>query len=283
MRPRYSAEKVDPSLRARVEYSSVLCSAFPLGATCRAYSGHGTDRSVSWQQGYLNRYYDKSRGWVDGTTEFHDLCRSAIAPNGKILEIGAGPTNKTSQFLASLGETHGVDIDPDVHNNTALSQAHTISGDSYPYGDATFDACISNYVAEHVENPKAHLKEVARVLKPGGAYLLRTPNLYHYVSLISWLTPHWFHTAVANRLRNQRGHHDPYPTVYAMNTKQTLTNLAHSAGFDVERLSLVEKEPSYGLYARPLFFAFMAYERIVNSSELVAPLRSNLFVVLRKR
>lgn len=43
------------------------------------------------------------------------------------LVIGAGPTNRTSDFLSTLGELHGVDIDPDVHDNAALRTAHTHS------------------------------------------------------------------------------------------------------------------------------------------------------------
>ncbi len=50
----------------------------------------------------------------------------------------------------------------------------------------------------------------------------------------------------------------------------------------VERIELEEKEPTYGMYARPLFLAFMAYERLVNASERFGGLRANMFVVLRK-
>jgi hypothetical protein len=44
---------------------------------------------------------------------------------------------------------------------------------------------------------------------------------------------------------------------------------------------MVEKEPTYGMAARPLFLAFMAYERLVNASSRLAPLRANMFVALR--
>jgi hypothetical protein len=45
---------------------------------------------------------------------------------------------------------------------------------------------------------------------------------------------------------------------------------------------MIEKEPSYGMCARPLFLAFMAYERLVNASEQLADLRANIIGVLRK-
>ncbi len=237
----------------------------------------------TWQERYLRHFYSRERGWVDGTTEFHELCRKSIARGGKILEIGAGPTNQTSRFLASLGELHGVDIDPDAMENEALTAKHLIVDDRYPVPDATFDGCVSNYVAEHVERPAEHLREIARVLKPGGVYVLRTPNASHYVALISAMTPFWFHKLVANRLRNRsKEAHDPYPTFYALNTPRKLRELAATAGLQVEQLRLVEKEPSYGMSSRALFLAFLAYERLANSTERAGFMRSNIFAVLRK-
>ncbi len=237
----------------------------------------------TWQERYLDALYNPAHGWVDGTTEFHSICKSTIPPAAKILEVGAGPTNRTSLFLASIGEVHGVDIDPEALHNEALTARHVIVDDEYPLPDASFDACVSNYVAEHVEHPERHLREICRVLKPGGAYILRTPNAVHYVALISKHTPFWFHRLVANRLRGRgKDQHDPYPTFYAMNTKSGLAALAGGAGLEVEHLRLVEKEPSYGMSSRALFIAFAGYERLVNSTEALGFMRSNIFAVLRK-
>src|SRR4051794_26656445 len=105
---------------------------------------------MGWQTAYMDRYYAPSSGFVDGTSEFHTLCAQKCPPGGRILEIGAGPTNKTSDFLAGVGELHGVDVDPDVMGNTALVKASTITTERYPYGDSFFDLCVSNYVCEHV-------------------------------------------------------------------------------------------------------------------------------------
>lgn len=239
---------------------------------------------MSWQEQLDALLYSPEKGWVDGTTEFFALCRGAVPPGGKMLEIGAGPSNETSRFLATLGEVHGVDPDPDVRTNASLTSAHVITGDRYPFPDATFDAAISSYVVEHVADPAAHLREIARVLRPGGAYVFRTPNQFHYVAAFARLTPHWVHLAIANRLRAMpKDAHDPYPTIYAMNTEASVRRSADSAGFDVASLRMVEKEPSYGRISPVLFLAFAGYERLVNSSESLGFLRSNIFCVLRKR
>ncbi len=176
-----------------------------------------------------------------------------------------------------------MDVDSAVQGNAALSRACVIRDDVYPYPGNYFDACVSNYVVEHVSSPDTHLKEVGRVLRPGGAYLLRTPNLYHYVSLVSRLSPHWVHRLAASHLRDlTHGAHEPYPTVYQMNTAAAIRRLCQKHLFDCEMIRFVEKEPVYGFSSRALFLLFMAYERMVNSSEMLAMLRSNMFCVLRK-
>ena len=238
---------------------------------------------MSWQQRYLEKYYSASSGWTDGTTDFHGLCSAVIPSGSNILEIGSGPSNPTSSFLASIGKVQGVDIDPDISLNDALASAHVLTGDKYPFPGDTFDTCVSNYVVEHVADPRAHLDEIFRVLKPGGVYVFRAPNFFHYVSIVSHLTPHWFHQLVANRLRNlPTESHDPYPTQYKMNTRTTLMQYASDAGFDIDTIRFIEKEPMYGLSSRVLFFAFMGYERVVNRFDALRHLRANILAVLRK-
>jgi SAM-dependent methyltransferase len=238
---------------------------------------------MSWQQRALDRYYDRSRGFIDGTSEFHLLCASVIPSGARILEIGSGPSNPSSDFLATLGELTGLDVDPDVRGNRALRRSSVFDGGAFPFEDGAFDACVSNYVLEHVPDPLRHLAEVHRVLRPGGPYVFRTPNRYHYVALVSWLTPHWFHTLVANKLRGLPADaHDPYPTVYAINARGAVRRAAAASGLDVELLRMIEKEPSYGMASRLLFFPLLAYERTVNASDAFAGLRSNILAVLRK-
>jgi SAM-dependent methyltransferase len=240
-------------------------------------------RSPTWQDRYVSKFYDRAGGWVDGTTAFHELCQVAVPQGARILEVGAGHSNPTSRFLATLGSLHGIDPDPAVRNNTALTSATVLGSRSYPFADGSFDACVSNYVLEHVADPAAHFAEVSRVLAPGGVYCFRTPNRYHYVTAVAQLTPHWFHVLVANRLRNSPAEQpDPYPTHYRANSQKDLRRLAAEQGLSVEALTLIEKEPSYGMSSRLLFLAFVAYERLVNATELAANLRVNILGVLRK-
>jgi SAM-dependent methyltransferase len=238
---------------------------------------------MSWQDRYHARFYDRSRGWRDGSQIFYDLCTTYIPRGGSILEVGAGPSNATSRFLAGIGPLHGLDPDPDVQGNDALVSARILRGERFPFEDGSFDACVSNYVIEHLVDPLAHLGEVRRVLRPGGHYLFRCPNRFHYVALVSWLTPHWLHVRLANRLRNLAPEaHDPYPTRYRMNSRGAVRRLARASGMSVVRLEMIESDPWYGRSSRALFLLFTAYERLVNSTPRLQDLRANIFAVLGK-
>lgn len=242
-----------------------------------------TSRASAWQERYLDRFYRGHPGWIDGTTAFHNLCRAVIRPGSRILEIGAGPSNPTTAFLATLGSVRGIDLDPDVGTNTFLDGADVLETESFPYPDRFFDACVSNYVLEHVSRPHHHFFEAYRILGSGGCYVFRTPNRFHYTAIGAQLTPHALHVTISNRLRNlPSGSHDPYPTHYRANSRRVLRRLSAEAGFRIENLTLVEKEPSYGLLARPLFFLGMAYERLVNATPAAANLRANILGVFRK-
>lgn len=240
-------------------------------------------RPIAWQDAWRHRFYLAKPGWKDGTTEFWGVCMEALPPGGKLLEIGPGPKGPTSHFLAGRGELHGVDIDPAVLSNPYLRSAAVIEEDRYPFPDASFDGCVSDFVLEHLSDPLRHFREVQRVLKPGGSYVLRTPNRWHYVSLAARVTPHWIHEALANRLRRLPSDaHEPYPTFHRANSRRALGQLAEAAGLRVRVLRNIEKEPSYGMSSRALFLLFLAYERLVNSHEALAGLRANVLGVFTK-
>lgn len=231
----------------------------------------------------FDRYYFSRPEFVNGTVAFHEMCRAAIPGRQPILEIGAGPQNATTAFLAGLGPVVGLDVSAEITSNPNLKEAKVYDGVEMPFADVSFDACVSNYVLEHVADPTLHFSEVFRVLKPGGAYCFRTPNRMHYVALASSLLPHSVHLRIANRLRALKDDaHDPWPTVYRANTRGQLTRLALQASFGVETLRMFESEPSYGAAHAATFYPMMMYERAVNSTSALQSFRANIFGVFRK-
>lgn len=230
----------------------------------------------------FDRYYYVRPDFVDGTSLFHRLCREAMPARGRILEVGAGPSNPTTRFLAKNWSVTGVDVSDEIRANDALAEAHVYDGGTLPFADDTFAGCASNYVLEHLADPDAHFREVLRVLRPGARYVFRTPNLRHYVALASRLTPHRLHVGLANRLRGMNEAHDPWPTHYHANTRGRIERLAFEAGFASVRFKMVEPDPSYGRIGAWAFYPMMLYERIVNATALGEPFRANILGTARK-
>lgn len=58
-----------------------------------------------------------------------------------------------------------------------------------PYPEGTFDIVTATEVIEHMENPRAFIRDINRVLKPGGFCVISTPNI---LNLNSRLRTLWF-------------------------------------------------------------------------------------------
>jgi len=187
--------------------------------------------------GHLFERYYFSRSWyISGTLRFHRLIAAFCPENAAILEIGSGPQNATSDYLARLGKVSGLDVSEEVFTNPALREAKVFNGTTSPFSDESFDVCVSNYVLEHVGDAEIHFREVSRVLRAGGFYFFRTPNIWHYVTIGSRLLPHSLHVAMANRMRSLKDAHDPYPTYYRANSRHILSRLSRGAGLAPVRL-----------------------------------------------
>jgi SAM-dependent methyltransferase len=231
----------------------------------------------------FNRFYpDTSRS---GTVFFYELLRRELVPGCRALNLGAGPGDPPSSEVFQVRNLRderwhvaGCDPDPAVLANPQLDQSRVSGEDgTIPYGDEAFDLVWCDYVLEHVEEPRSFMKEVYRVMKPGGRFLFRTPNLWHYVSLAASLLPHSVHSRTANRARGLgEGAHEPYPTFHRLNRRRALRRVAAGAGFSEMEFFMIEGEPSYLVFSTPAFLAGVAYERIVNSSSLLQGIRANI-------
>jgi len=240
---------------------------------------------VRWEERWLDKFYRSKLGWLDGTSCFCGLlCK--YAEGMRILEIGPGlKGSKTTRYLKHISnDLVGLDIDPNLRKNQLINNLCIYDGITFPFHDLSFDVVVSDYVNEHITNPYELHGEIFRVLKNGGYYLFRTPNKFHYVSIVGLITSHSFHRVIYRWLRKKPEEaHDPYPTKYLFNSEKTCRKILTAVGFKIIEIELIEKEPCYGMHSRALFLAFMGYERLVNYTESLRGLRSNILCVAIKR
>ena len=211
---------------------------------------------------------------------FADTLRECIPPGAVVLDAGCGSGRIFRYELAPGCRVVGVDIGAELRDNPNV--ADRIRGDvqRLPFADASFDAVLAGHVVEHLSRPGVAMAEVARVLKPGGRFLLLTPNRFHYVPLVAGLAPQRLHVWF-NRRRGVP-ERDVFPTLYRANTAGRLRRLLEGAGLTAERLERFETEPEY-LAFHPLSYALgVGYERLVNRVGLLAPLRVAIIAVARK-
>ena len=107
-----------------------------------------------------------------------------------VLDIGCGAGGK-SLYYASLGANHvyGVDVVSQYDEESAALSEKLGLKDKFtflccdaknmPYDDNSFDTVIMNDAMEHVDSPNEVLREILRVLKPGGKVYINFPPYNH--------------------------------------------------------------------------------------------------------
>ncbi|HEV2836966.1 MAG TPA: class I SAM-dependent methyltransferase [Pyrinomonadaceae bacterium] len=106
-----------------------------------------------------------------------DLCGRVKDRRARILDVGCG-TGANLLMLSQYGDAEGVDVSEDALafcRERGLDQVKQGAGEDLPYEDSTFDLVTAFDVVEHMDDDLAGLKEMFRVLRPGGHVLLFVP------------------------------------------------------------------------------------------------------------
>jgi phosphatidylethanolamine/phosphatidyl-N-methylethanolamine N-methyltransferase len=121
--------------------------------------------------------------------------------HGDVLEIGIG-TGRTLRFYPSDSRISGVDVSGEMLERARRRAAklgravelRKMPADTLEFGDASFDAVVSSLVFCSVEAADRALREIRRVLRPGGELLMVEhirPQGW-LGRLFDWLDP-WFY------------------------------------------------------------------------------------------
>ena len=120
------------------------------------------------------------------------------AGNGELIDrvMRAFPVNaRACDYRGDLLAVEGMSVDVANLNTEAL-----------PYPDASFDLVTCTEVIEHLEHYRAALREMARVLRPGGVLILTTPNVLNLRSRLRYLLFGFFNMFGPLQFDDERHH-----------------------------------------------------------------------------
>jgi len=121
-------------------------------------------------------WYTGRRKILAGFVE--EICRQVTDRRPRILDVGCG-TGANLLMLSEYGDAAGVDISEDALafcRERGLDKVRLGAGEQLPYDDGTFDLVTAFDVVEHMDDDLAGLREMRRVLRPGGRVLLFVPT-----------------------------------------------------------------------------------------------------------
>jgi SAM-dependent methyltransferase len=181
--------------------------------------------------------------------EFHRAVRERARPGAVLLDVGCGDNAAFDDLRAAGRQVRGVDFQRHPHLVAPETFRLLPADGSIPFPDESFDVVTAVWVLEHVQNPIFFLREVRRVLRPGGVFLAHSISGDHYVTWIRralQLLPHRWTQRLVERLYG-RAQHDTFPTCYRLNTRRQIERAARRTGLSLRHLER---------YADPGYFSF---------------------------
>jgi SAM-dependent methyltransferase len=226
------------------------------------------------------RYYDRA-GYPGPLDRYRAAIVRHAGPDVAVLDAGCGAT---MPFLKEIAPHVQLAVGVDLERlRRTTSDPHGCRADvgRLPFRDRTFDLITSMSVIEHLDDPGAVFREFDRVLKPGGALVVQTPNRFDYVSLIAHFTPFSFHRWVVPRIMS-REEEDVFPTRYRANTSRALRRAMREGGLVPREVELFNQYPAYLMFSPAAFRLGVLYERLTTRLRALAWLRGWILAVGEK-
>lgn len=144
---------------------------------------------------YSQKIFPYLLDWSLSDSTFNQYRQEVLAEvEGEVLEIGFGTGLNLSFYPDEINQIITVDNNPGVHKlaqkrieKSSITVDHRIlSGENLPMADSTFDSVVSTWTLCSIEKVEQAVKEIHRVLKPGGKFFFIEHGLSNEPSIQTW-------------------------------------------------------------------------------------------------
>lgn len=181
-----------------------------------------------------------------------------IQPGALVLDAGSGTgTWVLDRYAERVCLLVGADIEPPAQAGKAVPILADLA--ALPFASASFHVVLCYNVIEHLADPARALRELARVLVPGGVLVFKTPNVRAPITALSRLLPLLLRRRVKRGLGVGAEH--VFPTYYRCNTAAELDRRLREAGLVAETLLTVDQTFDYLYFTRLSYVLGLLYSR----------------------
>ena len=189
----------------------------------------------------------KKDGLIKSSINRYRLVESIVKYNiGKvskndisILDVGTEDC-KYIYKLEKLGTTYGINIATEEFTSylTDKSCITIYDGVNIPYKDNTIDIVTCTMVIHHMDRPKDTLKDIYRIMKPGGLFIIREHDCNNEYTEIIVDAEHFMHAMIINP-EYDTSYYNNYNITYY--TKNEMHKLITDIGFEHSPQSLPKR------------------------------------------
>ncbi len=176
-----------------------------------------------------------------------------------VLDLGCGVHSEDFAAVKHKIKLVGVDFDEQSGQaNRLLDEFKQADlNKTLPFNDNSFDVVYSRFVIEHLQNPTQTYQEVCRVLKPGGYFIILTPNLYNKLIFFSKILPISLHKILRAKLTGVK-EEEVFPTYYRSNRPAKIKKQLKHSGF--KNIKIIKKGGMFEYFmANKFLFILMIY------------------------
>ncbi|MFC1693465.1 class I SAM-dependent methyltransferase [Candidatus Latescibacterota bacterium] len=204
---------------------------------------------------------------------YDGILKRLTGSGARWLDAGCGSNIAIDEFQCAFNA--GIDSyrHPEVMHT---APNHFVLGtvENLPFRDGSFSLVTLNTVIEHIKNPESVLKEISRVLQPGGHMLVHTTNIYSPVIFTGKLIPENIRNLFFTRLLSAR-ETDVFTAYHKVNSLGAFKRIED---FEIVEFHAVQ---DLNWANRLVFIGLLAYHLFTRLPGMWR-LRTNLIVLLRK-